>query len=81
MPFEWDQHNRRKVEAHGLTPEEVEAVLANPEKIIEQPGGEEPRWLAEGHAAGKRIIVIWTARGEAIRPVTAWPESRSRARV
>jgi uncharacterized DUF497 family protein len=81
MEFEWDQHNRGKVEAHGLIPEEVEAVLADPEKTIEQSCEEEPRWLTEGHLDGKRIIVIWTVRGEAIRPVTAWPESRSRRRV
>jgi uncharacterized DUF497 family protein len=81
MQFEWDQHNLAKIAAHGLSASEVEAVLADSEKIIEQPGGIEPRWLTEGSVAGKRIIVIWTVRGEATRPVTAWPESRSRKRI
>jgi uncharacterized DUF497 family protein len=81
MPFEWDQYNLAKIAAHGLTQPEVEAVLADPEKTIEQSCEEEPRWLTEGHAAGKRIIVIWTVRGEAVRPVTAWAESRARKRI
>jgi uncharacterized DUF497 family protein len=81
MPFEWDQHNLGKIAAHGVTVAEVEAILADPEKTVAQPCEEEPRWLTEGHAAGKRIVVIWTVRGEATRPITAWPESRPRRRV
>jgi uncharacterized DUF497 family protein len=82
MPFEWDQHNRRKVEAHGLTPEEVEHVIldlaskSGPQKRAE---GAEPRWQTVGHFADKRIVAIWTLRGgNDIRVVTAWPESRER---
>jgi uncharacterized DUF497 family protein len=81
MLFEWDRYNLAKIAAHGLTAPEVEAVFDDPElEITEQPHPEELRFRAIAHAGSKRIAVIWTPRGDAIRPVTAWPESRPRKR-
>ena len=82
MSFEWDQHNRSKVEAHELTPEEVEHVivdLASTTVPQERDAHLELRWETVGRYAGKRIVAVWTVRSEnTIRVVTAWIESRER---
>jgi len=39
------------------------------------------RYRAIGHTHALRVlVVIWTLRGEAIRPVTAWPAPSSIAK-
>jgi len=84
MPFEWDQHNLRKIEAHGLTAEEVEAVIVDLASTTLEQDREmqvETRWETVGRCAGKRIVAVWTVRGgDVIRVVTAWIESRERKR-
>jgi uncharacterized DUF497 family protein len=72
------------VEAHGVRPQDVEQVIADPASTTipqNREANTEPRWKTIGKAAGKRIIAIWTTRGDLIvRPVTAWFESRPRKR-
>ena len=83
MTFEWERYNLAKIAAHSLTLNAVEAVISDPASItIEQQreADEESRNLTVGYVAGKRIAAVWTLRGEIVRPITAWPESRARKR-
>jgi uncharacterized DUF497 family protein len=41
----------------------------------------EPRWKSVGHTHGLRLLmIVWTIRGSALRPITAMDVSRSVAR-
>jgi len=74
LSFEWDEANVEHVGRHGISPDEVFAVFANEaiDLSYEAVGGED-RWTSIGHTDGLRILVIvWTIRGESIRPVTAF---------
>jgi uncharacterized DUF497 family protein len=72
--FEWDDGNRPKLSKHGVAPDEAEEifrltyVLAG--RIVE-PAHVEPRWLALGRtAAGRLLAIIFTRRGERVRPIS-----------
>jgi uncharacterized DUF497 family protein len=83
MTFEWDRHNLSKIEARSFTAQTVEAILSDPNAETvqqEREPGKEPRWLTVGYHDGRRVVVVWTVRGEVIRIVTAWHESRPRKR-
>lgn len=66
---------------HGVKPGEVESVFENDPVDLDYDvmDGEE-RWASIGHTRGFRVLlVIWTMRGQAVRPITARPVSRARA--
>jgi uncharacterized DUF497 family protein len=72
LVFDWDEENRSHIARHDVTPEEVEQVFENDPFDVEFEivKGEE-RWTALGHTGRWRILmVVWTQRGDAIRPVT-----------
>jgi uncharacterized DUF497 family protein len=72
--FDWDDHNREHLAAHGLSPAEVEQVFANGylHSDFDSEAGE-PRWTAVGITnSGQVLVVVHTVRGEAIRPITGW---------
>ena len=71
MNFDWDGANKDHIAAHGVTPQEVEEVFANdPMDLKFQVVNGEDRYASVGHTRVMRILlVIWTLRGEAIRPV------------
>jgi hypothetical protein len=77
MNFDWDGANKDHIAAHGVTPEEVEEVFANNPMDLEfQVVNGEDRYTSVGHTRLMRILlVLWTLRGEAIRPVTAFDVS------
>lgn len=75
--FQWDDANRAELAGHDVTPEEVEQVFANktwdlrPELV-----GDEEWYPSVGHTNLVRVIVVaWTMRGRAVRPITAFEAS------
>jgi uncharacterized protein len=74
LSFDWDPGNTRHIARHGVTPREVEELFANdPADIGFQTVEGEGRWTAVGHSNSLRIlVVVWTMRGEAVRPITAF---------
>ena len=73
--FQWDDVNRDHLASHNVTPEEAEqAILDNHAVLLEiQTGNDEERTKALGITATGRILaVVFTLRGDAIRPVTAY---------
>jgi uncharacterized DUF497 family protein len=74
--FQWDDANRHHLASHDVTPEEAEqAILDHHAVLLEiQIGGDEERTKALGMTATGRILaVVFTLRGDAIRPITAYP--------
>lgn len=73
--FEWDEGNRQKCRKHGVTQEEIEAVLSGPTRCIApdiKHSGTEQRFVAIGRSpAGRPIFVVFTLRGDLIRPLSA----------
>ena len=70
--FDWDDANRSHVARHHVTPEEVEQLFENdPFDVGFEIVKGEQRWTSLGHTNRWRIImVVWTQRQDAIRPVT-----------
>ncbi|HEX3743365.1 MAG TPA: BrnT family toxin [Bryobacteraceae bacterium] len=72
--FDWDESNLRKIRAHRIKRDEVEAALsAAPILIYEQEVRGEARYVYYGETvAGRLLAVVLTERGEKIRVVTAY---------
>jgi len=70
--FDWDEGNRSHIARHHVTPQEVEQVLRNdPFDVGFEIVKGEQRWTALGHTNRWRILmVVWTERRDAVRPVT-----------
>jgi len=78
--FDWDEGNQAKHEKHGVAPTEIEAMLRHPllfaGRIVE-PSHSELRWLMLGAtAAGRHLALIFTRRGEKLRPISGRPMRR-----
>ncbi len=79
---EWDAGNSTKSERkHGFGTGEVESLLSNPMlfagRIVEPERGE-PRYLLLGQtAAGRRAALIFTRRGDRLRPISCRPMRKS----
>jgi uncharacterized DUF497 family protein len=72
--FDWDESNIRHVGRHGVDRQEAEQIILDPDAIMLeiQIEGDEDRVKAIGRTAGGRIlVVVFTFRGEAIRPITS----------
>jgi len=72
--FDWDEHNLKHLSRHKITPAEFEEAMRNNRVIMDVEGesGEE-RWYVAGVTNGLRILVlVFTYRGEKIRPITGW---------
>jgi uncharacterized DUF497 family protein len=82
--FEWDEHNEPKVLAHGVSPDEAEAVFADPDRVLRHAhrgDNGEHRYSAVGSDDGGRVlIVVFVKRGNRIRVVTARPASEPERR-
>lgn len=83
--FEWDTGNRPKLDKHGLDQEDLESMLCSPiafaGRIIE-PAYAEPRWLVLGESErGRKLALIFTRRGERLRPVSCRPMRRNERKV
>ena len=72
--FEWDMGNRAKNRKHGVEPGDIHALVVGDfyfaGRIVE-PVHSERRWLALGEdAAGRRLALVFTRRGERLRPIS-----------
>ena len=77
LSFDWDDANVGHVAGHSVTPEEVEQVFANDPMDLDADvvDGEE-RYTGVGHTKRLRVLVlVWTMRGDATRPITAFDAS------
>jgi hypothetical protein len=80
--FDWDEANIGHVARHNIAPEEVEQIFANDPMDLgaEVVDGEE-RYTAVGHTKRLRVLVlVWTMRSDAIRPITAFDASERLAK-
>lgn len=72
--FDWDERNEGHVGDHGIGPGEVEEALLDPDRVgadaYDVP--RERRDAVIGATLPGRILyVVYTMRGEKVRPVTA----------
>jgi len=73
--FDWDDANRDHRARHHVRPEEAEQAVLDPHAIlvdIEVTGGEVRTKAVGMTASGRLLAVVFTVRGEAIRPITAY---------
>lgn len=72
--FDWDAGNRTKNRKHGVEAEDIEALLSHPVLLagrIVQPDHDEPRWLLLGRDnRERRLTLIFTRRGDRLRPIS-----------
>jgi uncharacterized DUF497 family protein len=76
--FNWDDGNRHKSLKHGLSCKEVESLFLQEHYIfagrIIEPTHEEWRGLILGQSeSGRAIALIFTRRGEMLRPISCRP--------
>jgi len=79
--FDWDEHNERHLALHSISPLDAEDVLSDDHILQEfQMEGGEQRWIAVGATRIGRILsVVFTIRGEAMRPITGWETDKETA--
>ena len=72
--FDWDDGNLLHLARHGVSPIEAEKAILDPMAVmLEIQSDEEERIKAVGQTGGGRILaVLFTFRGDAIRPITAF---------
>ena len=76
--FDWDDGNRHKILKHGLTCKEVESLFLQEHYIfagrIIEPAHTEWRGLILGQGdSGRAVALIFTRRGEKLRPISCRP--------
>ena len=83
--FDWDTGNRLKNRKHGVEDEDVEALLGQPVVLagrVVQPEHDEPRWLLLGRdGEERRLVLIFTRRGDRLRPISCRPMRRTERQV
>ena len=72
--FDWDVGNLTKNRKHGVEATDIQALVGGDfyfaGRIVE-PVHAEPRWLALGEdAAGRRLSLVFTRRGDRLRPIS-----------
>jgi uncharacterized DUF497 family protein len=82
LVFDWDDANVAHIARHNVTPEEVEQVFANdPMDLGAEVVDAEERYASVGHTNRLRVLVLaWTMRADATRPVTAFDASERLAK-
>lgn len=79
MEFDWDDDNRKHLARHRVSPQEAESAILDEDAVLLEIESEqsEERIKALGMtAAGRILAVVFTVRGEAIRPITAYTPPR-----
>lgn len=79
IEFEWDDENRKHLEAHKVTAAEFEYVLTNNAVDLGyELDDDEERYRAVGLTSrGRLLTVVWTPRNGRVRAVTAFPATVS----
>jgi len=74
IEFDWDEHNRKHVKSHRVSPQEFEQVIANDPLFLEhQAESGEERYKSLGVTdQGRALIVVWTLREGKVRAITAY---------
>ena len=82
LDFDWDEANESHIARHNVTPEEVEQVFANdPMDVAAEVVDGEERYTSVGHTNRLRVLVLaWTMRSDATRPITAFDASERLAK-
>jgi uncharacterized DUF497 family protein len=77
--FDWDKHNEQHLAKHGISRADAEDVLSGNHILLEyQTEGDEQRWVAVGATRAGRIInIVFSLRGEAMRPITGWDADKA----
>ena len=74
MLFDSHEYNAEHIGRHGVTPEEVEDALLDPDRTRADAYNRrgERRWASPGATeSGRLLFVVYTRRDERIRVVTA----------
>lgn len=79
--FDWDEHNREKNQtSHQVEQGECEELFFNQPLVIKEDmlhSGNENRFHALGITdAGRRLLIVFTVRGDKIRVISARDMSR-----
>jgi len=72
--FDWDESNEGHVLGHGVDPMEVEEALLDPHGAgadARNVAGEKREALIGATEFGRILHVVYTMRGEKVRPITA----------
>jgi uncharacterized DUF497 family protein len=69
--FEWDEHNLRKIRAHGIRREEAEQAIANDPISVYEQDVARAMYYAETNA-GRLLAVVATMREGEVRVVTGY---------
>jgi uncharacterized protein len=79
--FDWNQQNEAHLAKHGISRADAEDVLIGDHILLEyQMEENEQRWLAVGRTrAGSILTIVFSVRGEALRPITGWMADKETA--
>jgi uncharacterized DUF497 family protein len=79
IEFDWDDENKKHLEAHKVAPAEFEQLLKNdPVDLSFELIDREERYRSIGLTNGGRLLsVVWTIRRGKARAITAFPASVS----
>jgi len=73
--FDWDAANRYHLGRNHVIPEEAQHAIRDPHAVLlameSDSGGERTKALGKT-ASGRVLAVVFTIRGEVIRPITAY---------
>ncbi len=77
--FDWDDDNKKHLDAHKVAPAEFEQLLNNnPIDLNFELIDHEERYRSVGLTNGGRLLsVVWTIRNGKVRAITAFPASVS----
>ena len=75
----WSEQSEEHVSRHGVSPEEFEDVLVDPERLLAR--GRTGSMVALGRsAAGRYLVAIYVHRGGLVIPITARPMTEAERR-
>jgi uncharacterized protein len=79
IEFDWDDENKKHLDAHKVAPAEFEQLLNNdPIDLNFELIDNEERYRSVGLTNGGRLLsVVWTIRNGKVRAITAFPASVS----
>ena len=75
VEFEWDEINCGHLARHRVTRHEAESAVLDPNAVlleVQFEAGEERTKALGMTASGRILAVVFTLRGDAIRPITAY---------
>lgn len=81
--FDWDLHDVGHIARHGVEAAEVEEAVAQRNIVIQSCASEgEDRWKLFGKSAeGRYLTLVFTIRGELLRPITAHTMNQNERRI